>query len=171
MNMKKRISWLTVIAISVLFSSCATIIGGAKYNAKVLVPNHPKATISYNGEYKGMGEANFKVKRRDADQVMITVQDEGYEPQTQAFMGRVFRGWSFLGTALGWSGFLTAGETTLFIPWGIAVDAITGAWWKPDTSEKGISKEDFDHFIYTIPYDPVKLEEEQTEKPSEYTSE
>ena len=101
--MKKGISWLLVLVICTIMSSCATIIGGAKYNAKVLVPQHPQAAISYNGVYKGAGEANFKVKRRDANKVIITVQDEGCEPKTQEFKGRVFRGWAFAGTVVEWS--------------------------------------------------------------------
>lgn len=160
--MKKQFSWLAVAAVSIMLSSCATIIGGAKYNAKVLVPNHPKAVISYNGECKGMGEANFKIKRRDANKVNITVQEEGCEPKTQQFTQREFRGWTCVGTVAGWTGVVMAGETPIFLPWGVAVDAITGAWWKPSVNEKGVSKEDYDHFHYVIDYDAVKQDEAQS---------
>ena len=35
------------------------------------------------------------------------------------------------------------------------VDAATGAWWKPDVSEKGVSKIDYDNFLYTINYNAI----------------
>ena len=102
--MRKLVVLLCFATIVISFSSCATIIGGAKYNAKVQVPNHPDATISVNGEYKGQGEANFLVKRRDANKLDITVQEENCEPETTHFSKRAFRGWAFVGTLVGWTG-------------------------------------------------------------------
>lgn len=139
--------------IALCFSSCATIIGGAKYNAKVQVPNHPNATITVDGQYKGQGEANFLVKRRDADKLAVTVQEENCEPETTHFTRKAFRGWAFVGTLVGWTGIVP--NTYIPLPWGVAVDGITGAWWKPDITEKGVSKIDFDHFLYTIDYNAV----------------
>ena len=83
--MKKLFVLLCFASFALSFSSCATIIGGAKYNAKVQVPNHPNASISVNGEFKGQGEANFLVKRRDANKLDITVQEEDCEPETTHF--------------------------------------------------------------------------------------
>lgn len=141
-------------------TGCATIVGGAKYNAKVLVPNHPQASIYYNDVYKGTGEATFKVNRRDADRIRITVQEDGCEPMTQTYTHRTFRGWSFVGTALTWTGYLKAnGKMVMLLPWGVVTDWITGAWWKPDVSEKGVEKEDFDNFTYTLWYEPKPLKE------------
>ena len=66
--MKKSFLHITVFFIVTLsLTSCATIIGGANYNAKVQVPGHPNAQITVNGQYKGEGEALFEVKRKDAD--------------------------------------------------------------------------------------------------------
>ena len=135
------------------FSSCATIIGGAKYNAKVQVPGHPNATITVDGQVKGQGEANFLVKRRDANKLAITVQEENCEPETTRFTKRSFRGWAFVGTLVGWTGIVP--NTYIPLPWGVAVDGITGAWWKPDINETGVSKIDYDHFLYTINYKAI----------------
>ncbi len=152
--MKKRILFfLLSVLIALSFSSCATLIGGEKYNAKVQVPGHPNATISVNGQYKGEGEANFLVKRRDANKLNITVQEENCEPETTSFTKRSFRGWAFVGTLIGWTGFVP--YTYIPLPWGVVVDASTGAWWKPDVSEQGVSKIDYDHFLYTINYKAI----------------
>ena len=154
--MKKFLVFLCFVAIASCFSSCATIIGGAKYNAKVQVPNHPNAIISVNGEYKGQGEANFLVKRRDANKLDITVQEENCEPETTHFSKRAFRGWAFVGTLVGWTGIT---PNYIPLPWGVVVDACTGAWWKPDVTEKGVSKIDYDNFLYTITYKAVPKKE------------
>lgn len=154
------------VVIALSFSSCATIIGGAKYNAKVQVPGHPNATITVNGQVKGQGEANFLVKRRDADKLVIKVQEENCEPETSRFTSKTFRGWAFVGTVLGWTGWIP--NTYIFLPWGIAVDAITGAWWKPDITEAGVSKIDYDNFLYTITYKGIP-KKESTITPHETT--
>ena len=152
--MKKSVLlFLFSITIALSFSSCATIIGGAKYNAKVQVPGHPSASISVDGQYKGQGEANFLVKRRDADKLSITVQEENCEPETTSFTRKAFRGWAFVGTLVGWTGIIP--NTYIPLPWGVVVDGITGAWWKPDINEKGVSKIDYDHFLYTIDYKAI----------------
>ena len=136
-------------AFAFLFSSCATIIGGAKYNAKIQVPNHPTATITVNGDYAGQGEANLLIKRRDADKLTVVVKEEGYESETTNYTRKKFRGWAFVGTLLGWTGVIEPG---IPLPWGVVVDAATGAWWKPDETEAGVRKIDYDHFLYIINY-------------------
>ena len=149
---KSTLLILLFVVIALSFSSCATIIGGAKYNAKVQVPGHPNATISVDGQYKGQGEANFLIKRRDANKLNITVQEENCEPETTHFTKRAFRGWAFVGTLVGWTGIT---PNNIPLPWGVVVDACTGAWWKPDINEKGVSKIDYDHFLYTINYKAI----------------
>ena len=151
------------------FSSCATIIGGAKYNAKVQVPGHPNANITVDGQYKGQGEANFLVKRRDADKLAITVQEENCEPETTRFTRKSFRGWAFVGTLVGWTGVVP--NTYIPLPWGVVVDACTGALWKPDINETGVSKIDYDHFLYTINYKAIPKADQilPTETPKEKT--
>lgn len=163
--MKKLFVFLCFASIAFSFSSCATIIGGAKYNAKVQVPNHPDATISVNGEWKGKGEANFLVKRKDANKLNITVQEENCEPETVKYTRRSFRGWSFVGSLVGWTFWLTNAPYVI-IPAGVIVDACTGAWWKPDVTEKGVSKIDYDNFLYTITYKAIPLNK-STIKPEE----
>lgn len=156
--MKKLFVLLLFASFAFSFTSCATIIGGAKYNAKVQVPNHPNATINVNGEYKGQGEANFLVKRKDANKLDITVQEENCEPETVKFTRRSFRGWPFAGSLVGWTFYLTNAPYVI-IPVGVIVDACTGAWWKPDVTEKGVSKIDYDNFLYTITYKAIPKNE------------
>ena len=153
-------------AFAFTFSSCATIIGGAKYNAKIQVPNHPTATITVNGDYAGQGEANILVKRKDADKLTVTVKEENCEPETTRFNSKSFRGWAFAGTVLGWTGLIEPG---IPLPWGVVVDGCTGAWWKPDETERGVRKIDYDHFLYIINYgskleqkDEMKTEKQDT---------
>ena len=150
---KKLQLFLFSVAFALSFSSCATIIGGAKYNAKVQVPNHPNANITVNGQYEGQGEANFLVKRIDADKLAITVQEDNCEPETTLFTRKSFRGWACIGSIVGWTGVIP--NTYIPLPWGVAVDAGTGAWWKPDINETGVKKIDYDHFLYTINYKAI----------------
>ncbi len=137
-----------------LFSSCATIIGGQKYWAKVQVPDYPTAKIEVDGDYQGTGEASLLVERRKANTFSVTIKQEGCETETRNFTQRVFRGWAFVGTVVGWTGIVPG--TFIPLPWGIAVDGMTGAWWKPDINEKGVSKVDYKHFVYRIDYTGCK---------------
>ena len=162
--MKKFLIPITFITL--LTTSCATIIGGAKYNAKVQVPGHPLAEITVNGEYKGTGEANFKVKRIDADKLSITVKDTDCQPQTTNFSNKTFRGWAFVGSLVGWTGMIGY----IPLPWGVLVDGPTGALWKPDTTERGVTKIDYDNYLYTIEYNNTpSTSDNQSNKNSELT--
>ena len=73
--------FLSLAAFALSFSSCATIVGGAKYNARVRVQDHPDAKITVNGQYLGNGEVTTSLKRRECNQVSIVVQDGDDEPQ------------------------------------------------------------------------------------------
>lgn len=144
--------FLSLVAFTLSFSSCATIVGGAKYNARVKVPDHPNAKISINGQYRGNGEASMLINRKEANMVNVTVQDGDDEPQTTVFNGRKFRaGTLIFDLLLGW---------VPPIPVGVIVDAATGAWWKPDENEFGVSKIDTDNYLYTITY------KQSTKKPN-----
>jgi len=134
-----------MMAFAILFSSCATIIGGTKYRAHITVKDYPKAEIKHNNIFKGYGTAVFKTYRRDADEFTLQIKKPGCKEQTFTYQSRSFRGWSLAGTIVGWTG-------VLLIPWGVIVDGITGAWWKPDVKEPGIYKMDFDNFEYVIDY-------------------
>lgn len=137
---------LTIFAI-VMFSNCATIVGGSKYYAHVKVPNHPNAKIEYNGEFQGNGDATFKVKRSKANQLAIDVQDTDCKNQTVNYTDRKFRGWAFAGTVIGWTGWVN-----FPIPWGVIVDFSTGALYKPDEADPSITKTDLNNYIYKIDY-------------------
>lgn len=141
-----------LLIIVVLFSSCATIVGGSKYNAKVLVTGYPYAKIEHNGVYKGTGAANFKAARREANNFEITIKHDGCETQTTKFTQRTFRGWAFVGTVITWTGLSINGGPWLPIPFGVIVDGSTGSWWKPNTNEPGVSKIDHKNFVYAIDY-------------------
>ena len=158
--MKKLISNclnLLVIVVSVSLTSCATICGGAKYNAEIIVDNHPKAEINYNGQYIGSGRAFIKIPRRNANKITFAVKEEGKKEQYYNFQKRVFRGWSLLGTIIVWTGYIEG----IYLPWGVALDGITGSWWKPDDNENGIVKVDYDNYRYFLKY---KAENEETVK-------
>lgn len=145
--MKKLYLLFFCATFTLLFSSCATIVGGAKYNARVRVPDHPNAKISINGQYRGNGEASMLINRKEANMVNVTVQEGEDEPQTTIFSGRRFRaGTLIFDLLLGW---------VPPIPVGVIVDAATGAWWKPDDSEPGVTKIDTDNYLYTITYRPI----------------
>lgn len=148
--MKKLFRFMILSMFIVLLPSCATIFGGGKYYAKVMVPDHPMAKIEYNGMYKGTGQASFLVHRKEADNFVITVAENGCKEEVRAFNQKVFRGWAFTGSLLFWTGVIPG--TIIPLPWGIALDGANGAWWKPDVKEAGVSKENHKHFSYIIDY-------------------
>jgi len=179
--MNKRINYYAmVILLSSCLSSCATIFGGSKYVAHVKIDNHPNATISFNGQIRGKGEASFKVWRRDANKLNIVVKEEGCETQVFNYTHRASRGWTYgvpLGIAGGYSTFISlfyrleggsgadiaglfVGNMVLLAGIPVGIDAITGAYWKPDVvADKGITKENARHYTYTIDYTGCKIKE------------
>ena len=152
--MKNLFYILVLLGISGIFSSCATIVGGSKYVARVQVPDHPNAKIQYQGNFQGTGVASFKVKRKNADKFSVTIKEDGCEDQTKNFTQRQFRGWAFFGTVVGWTGFTKGSYIPL--PFGVVVDLATGALWKPDVNEKGVVKVDYKHYLYQIDYSGCK---------------
>ena len=122
-------------------SSCATLCGGARYKAEVVVDNHPSAEIQFNNECIGTGSALVKIKRRDADNVHFLVKEGGKE-QLFSFYSRRFRGWAFVGTLCFWD------------VYGVIVDGITGAWWKPNKDEPGVTKLNNKRYRYNLQFHP-----------------
>ncbi len=122
-------------------SGCATIIGGTDYAAHVVTPNHSNAAISYNGTHLGTGTGIASIERKNADKVVFTVREEGCPEQTFRYATREVRGGTIAGNLLGIGGLI-----------GIAIDFATGAVWKPNVNEPGVSKMDYMHFRYTLPY-------------------
>ena len=149
-SMKNLFYLLMLLVITGILSSCATIIGGSKYYAKVQVPDYPDARIEYKGYYQGNGEASFKAQRKEANNFSVTIKKEGCETQTTNFTQRSFRGLAFAGTVVGFTGFVPG--TFIPLPWGVLVDGVTGALWQPDINEKGVTKQDLNHYIYRIDY-------------------
>lgn len=137
----------------VLLSSCATIIGGSNYYAFVTVDNHPNATISYKGYPLKNERSLFKIKRADANKLSFTVKEKNCEDQTIEFKKRAFRTGAFVGTLIGWTGIYQG----IPLPWGAVVDFATGAVWKPDIKEKGVSKIDSKHYDYRLDYTGCKV--------------
>lgn len=148
--MKKLVVLFVSLAIICALNSCATLIGGSSYTAHVVAVDHSNATISVNGETKGVGTATFQWKRSQADNLAITLKEEGCEEQTTRFYTKSFRVMPLLGNIL-----IVGG-----IP-GIIIDFATQSVWKPDTNERGVSKISVDAFLYEIIYDkcPAKKEE------------
>lgn len=142
-----------IVLIGIVFlTGCATIIGGSNYYAYATVNNHPNATITYKGITLKNERSFFKVRRADANKLSFTVKEKDCEDQTIEFNRRSFRGWAFAGTLVGWTGLYQG----IPLPWGVVVDFATGALWKPDITEKGVTKMDIKHYDYLLDYTGCK---------------
>jgi hypothetical protein len=152
-NLKQSSLLYLGLAIIILFSSsCATIVGGSRYNAHIRVPKHPQAAIIVNGKLCGTGFANVKIKRSKANKLSITVKDLGCDSLTVNYVSRTFRGGALVGTIFGWTGLYNG----IPLPWGAIVDLSTGALWKPSVKEEGISKLSYKDYFYLINYEGCK---------------
>lgn len=145
--LKNTTCYLLFFSLVILTNSCATICGGSKYYAHILVNGHPHADIVYRGMKMGNGSASISVPRREADMFSFTVKEKGCAEQTFSYRTRTFRGWAFVGTLVTWTG--ESGGIPL--PYGIVIDLITGALWKPNTAE-GIVKHNYKNFQYIANY-------------------
>ena len=132
-----------LIFVLLFLTNCGTIVGGSKYYAHVVVNDRPKAKIIYQGSVMGIRNASFLAKRRDANKFSVTIREVDCPDQTYNFTTRSFRGWSLVGSVFGWTG--TAGGVLL--PWGVGLDLLTGALWKPNVKEKGIVKSNYKNYI------------------------
>lgn len=144
----KKVNLLLLVLAPWLLANCGTIVGGSRYNARIVVTDRPTAKIVYRGEVKGVGSAAVKVKRNEANRFSFTVQEEGCEAQKFDYVSRKFRGGALVGTLVAWTGFVEG----VPLPWGLVIDLATGALWKPDTMEKGVFKEDYKNFLYQVSY-------------------
>lgn len=141
----------TVLVCAIFFSSCATLVGGSTYNAHVIINNdHPKAQIIYQGEVKGYGTAIFKVPRVQANNFSFVVREDGCPDQTYSYKFRTFRAEAFVGSII-----LSVGSIPLGVPvpYGPIIDFASGAIWKPNVREAGISQESIKTFKYLVNYD------------------
>ena len=121
-----------------IISSCATTVGGSYYYANVQVNGKPQAGIYYKNAFKGKGVAILKIKRSDANNFAVTLKEDSCQDQTFNYTSRTFRGYAFIATA--------------FTGVGAITDLLSGAVWKPDISEKGISQENYKIYSYNIDY-------------------
>jgi len=136
LNMKTNI--FTFFAIIFIISSCATTVGGSYYYANVQVKGKPFTKIYYKNALKGTGTAMLKIKRSEANNFAVTLKEDSCQDQTFNYTSRTFRGYAFTATA--------------FTGFGALTDLLSGAVWKPDVSEKGISQENYKIFSYSIDY-------------------
>jgi len=150
---------VTIFFIPFLFSGCATIFGGSNYYAHVYVQNRPNTQIIYNGENMGRGTAIFSVPRKNADKFAVVLKEDSGQDESFNFRKRAFRGLAFAGTVICWTGITSSG---IPLPWGVLVDMSTGALWKPDITEPGVSKIDNKNFQYTLTYTGFNPEAPQT---------
>ncbi len=132
------------------FSSCATIFGGSKYVAHINIKGHRDAEIIYKERTIGYGATSLLVSRKHADRFTFKAQKDGCQPQEYKFKSKIFRGWSLAGSIIFWTGIAPPG---IPLPYGVILDGATGAWWKPNVAERGISKGDYKNFYYTVSYD------------------
>ena len=140
--MNKTKTAVVILSIcALLFSGCATIVGGSKYTAHIVITDKPNAKIFHHGEFIGTGSAYINVKRNEANNLSFTVKEEACGEQKYNYVSRTFRGWAFAGTILTWSYGV-----------GLIMDLATGALWKPNVMEKGVSKENYKNFRYQVNY-------------------
>ncbi len=154
--MRHKIKALIFALFSAFSTSCGTIAGGSSYNAHIVVNDRPKATISYQGTAIGRKNASLKVKRNHANKFSFTLSEQGCPDQTFSYTKRAFRGWALTGSILVW----TSNVSGVLIPWGIGLDFITGALWKPSTTEKGIIKSNYKNYVYPVNYTTCEKAEE-----------
>jgi hypothetical protein len=144
-----------ILISSILFTSCATLLGGGTYNAHVVVnKNHPNAEIKYQGKTRGYGTATFKVPRSEANSLSFTVKEDGCPEQTYNYKFRTFRVGAFLGSVVVWTGIGVA-TSGFVIPCGPIIDFASCAIWKPSIVEAGVSQENVKTFRYLVDYDHV----------------
>lgn len=140
--------FLLLITIAIFFSGCATIVGGSRYHAHINVKNNQNANIIYKGKVVGKGKATLTLNRRDANKFSFIINVSGCDSQVVAYKTRTFRGGALVGTIITWTGVING----VPIPWGVMVDAATGANWKPNIKEEGIKKLDYKNFKYEVEY-------------------
>lgn len=148
--MMKQFSLLILIisTLAGMLAGCATIIGGGKYYAHITVSNDPQTKIYYKDKLKGEGYAAFKAPRAESNAFKIILEKEGCLSQEHIFTQKRFRGWALVGTLTLW----TVSIDGFPLPWGYALDYATGALWKPDIRESGITKTDYKHYNYRVEY-------------------
>ncbi len=148
--MRKILNLLILFIVVIIVNGCATIFGGARYNAHISVVGHPNSSIYYQGEKKGNGKATFLVKRAQSDKLKITIKEAGCPDYTHKYDSKVPRLGAVLGTASEVAQMILS--QTIVIPLGSIIDFSTGAYWKPNVLNIDINKIDYDNFKYILDY-------------------
>ncbi len=174
-QMNKRLFFLVVV-IPIIFSSCATIFGGRKYNA-IVKTNRPNAEIIVNNQFVGKGFGIVSVERKDANKLNILIKEKGCEDTIFNFRSRKIRGFALAGAIAPWVLF-TGSILTLVKPssntsnnveaeinpasflglivsipliYTSSTDFVNfGTMYKPDTNELGVYKIDYDNYEYRL---------------------
>lgn len=146
--LKLKTKFAVLFLSTTILSSCGVIIGGSKYVAHVTVENHPNAVISYEGNAKGIGQAEFLAPRKYADSFSISIKEPNCDEQIFDFTEKSFRGWTLAGTLVTWTGVIGG----VPVPWGLIVDGASGSFWKPSIHENGVSKIDYKNYHYMLNY-------------------
>jgi len=95
-------SLIVLIGASLLFSSCATILGGSKDNTKVRNGYPPNASVYYNGNHVGEAPTNVRVpKNARQGNSRIEIKADGYESATIHMTRKVSVGYTILDIATG----------------------------------------------------------------------
>lgn len=146
----KKILIMCLIALGMIFTSCATIVNTPNYKAKVVVKNSQNTEIYINNEYHGTDSVSFLWKRKMADKLSIKLKEENYKEQVFNYNTKDFTAWTLLGDIFVFGG----------VP-GILVDAISGSWYRPDTNVLSVKQLNGNTFLYELIYDkcPIKKEE------------
>ena len=103
----------SILLVTILMSSCATLFTGGKGRVAMNTPNQSGTTVSVNGIERGTTPIQLKVKADD----IITFEKEGFETKTVVVDSK----------------FNAVAILNLFSILGWGIDAITGALKVPDT--------------------------------------
>lgn len=118
--MKKQTTlfFATVVAVGIIFQSCATILGGSKDGSRVHNGTPPNAKVYYNGSYVGEAPTNVKVsKNAKQGNSKIEIKAEGFETSTVNMTRKVSVGYTILDICTG-------------VIW-LGIDFATGNIYKP----------------------------------------
>ncbi len=170
----KKLFFLAVV-IPLIFSGCATIFGGKKYNAHIKT-NRPNAEIIVNNKLVGKGSGVVSVVRKDANKLNIILKEKGCEDTIFNFKSRKIRSFALAGTITPWAVFIggilywvsTPKESsggvvflpgpilvgvffaTVFGPGSIVNMANSSSLYKPDINELGVYKINYKNYEYRL---------------------
>lgn len=110
--MKKAITILLLVVITISFTGCAAILSGGR--GKIKTTSSPSgADVYVNGEKMGQTPCNLRLKTKG--EYVIVIKKEGYKDQQFRVTNKVGAGWIVLDILMG------------LVP--VIVDAATGSWY------------------------------------------